>query len=82
MKPTVGILGTGIYIPPLRMSAKDISERTQGVWTEEAVIQKLGILQKEFPSKFTYLRFENCGHSPLVDKPDLLTDAVVSFIQP
>ena len=49
MKPTVGILGTGIYIPPLRMSAKDISERTQGVWTEEAVIQKLGIRQKAIP---------------------------------
>jgi len=49
MTPSVGILGTGIYIPNERMSAKEISEATQGVWTEEAVIQKLGIRQKAIP---------------------------------
>ncbi|MGD9887602.1 MAG: hypothetical protein AB7T03_06585, partial [Bacilli bacterium] len=45
MKPTVGIVGTGIYLPKQTMSAKTISEKTNGVWTEEAVIEKLGIKQ-------------------------------------
>lgn len=45
----VGIVGTGIYIPKPRMTAKDISEATQGLWTEEAVINKLGIVQKSIP---------------------------------
>ncbi|RSK28358.1 3-oxoacyl-ACP synthase [Bacillus sp. HMF5848] len=49
MKPTVGIVGTGIYIPEPRMTAKEISEATNGVWTEEAVIQKLGITEKPIP---------------------------------
>lgn len=49
MIPTVGIVGTGIYLPKLRMSAREISEATQGVWTEAAVIEKLGIRQKTLP---------------------------------
>jgi 3-oxoacyl-[acyl-carrier-protein] synthase-3 len=48
-KPTVGIVGTGIYIPNLRMHAKEISEKTNGVWTESAIIEKLGIRQKSIP---------------------------------
>lgn len=48
-KPTVGIVGTGIYLPKGRMSAKEISLATKGVWTEEAVIEKLGIRQKTIP---------------------------------
>lgn len=48
-KPTVGIVGTGIYLPEGRMSAKDISLATKGVWTEEAVIEKLGIVTKTIP---------------------------------
>lgn len=39
----VGIVGTGIYIPKGRMTAKQISEATKGVWSEQAVIEKLGI---------------------------------------
>ncbi|MFA5290471.1 MAG: hypothetical protein WC351_05460, partial [Candidatus Izemoplasmatales bacterium] len=50
MIPTVGIVGTGIYLPNKRMSAREISEATQGVWTEAAVIEKLGIRQKTLPS--------------------------------
>ena len=49
--PTVGIVGTGIYLPKERMSAKEISFATKGVWTEAAVIDKLGIKQKTLPSK-------------------------------
>jgi 3-oxoacyl-[acyl-carrier-protein] synthase III len=49
IKPTVGVVGTGIYIPEGRMSAKEISLSTQGVWSEQAVIDKLGIRQKSIP---------------------------------
>jgi 3-oxoacyl-[acyl-carrier-protein] synthase III len=47
----VGILGTGIYIPKNRMTAKEISEATKGLWTEQAIIEKLGIIEKPIPSK-------------------------------
>ncbi|MDR1586700.1 MAG: 3-oxoacyl-ACP synthase [Treponema sp.] len=44
-----GIVGTGIYIPQTRMTAKEISEATGGVWSEQAVIDKLGIVSKPIP---------------------------------
>lgn len=47
----VGILGTGIYIPKNRMTAKEISEATKGLWTEQAIIEKLGIIEKPIPGK-------------------------------
>jgi 3-oxoacyl-[acyl-carrier-protein] synthase-3 len=47
----VGIVGTGIYLPKKTLSALQISRRTQGVWTEDAVINKLGIRKKYIPSK-------------------------------
>lgn len=49
MKPNVGILGTGIYIPTQRMTAADIALATHGVWSEAAVMEKLGIRQKPIP---------------------------------
>ena len=45
----VGIVGTGIYLPKGRMTAKEISEATHGVWSEQAVIDKLGIREKTIP---------------------------------
>lgn len=48
-KNHVGIVGTGIYIPKGRMTAKEISEATNGVWSEQAVIDKLGIIEKSIP---------------------------------
>ena len=48
-KNHVGIVGTGIYIPQGRMTAKEISEATEGVWSEQAVIDKLGIIEKSIP---------------------------------
>ncbi|GAA4843190.1 3-oxoacyl-ACP synthase [Algivirga pacifica] len=48
-KPRVGIVGTGIYIPETAITAKEISEATNGVWSEEAVIHKLGIDKKPIP---------------------------------
>lgn len=47
----VGIVGTGIYIPEGRMTAKEISEATNGIWAEEAVINKLGIVEKPIPGE-------------------------------
>ncbi|MEW5845938.1 MAG: 3-oxoacyl-ACP synthase [Bacteroidota bacterium] len=43
MNTHVGIVGTGIYIPEGRMTARQIAEATGGVWSEQAVIEKLGI---------------------------------------
>ncbi len=39
----VGVVGTGIYLPKQKMTAAEIASKTRGVWTEEAVIEKLGI---------------------------------------
>jgi 3-oxoacyl-[acyl-carrier-protein] synthase-3 len=50
-KPTVGIVGTGIYIPKARMTAKEISASTNGVWSEQAIIEKLGIREKALPGE-------------------------------
>ena len=47
---TVGILGLGIYLPEGRMSAKEIADATQGVWSEQAIVDKLGIVQKTMPA--------------------------------
>ncbi len=44
----VGIVGTGIYLPQGRMSAREISDLTKGVWSEQAVIDKLGIQKKRY----------------------------------
>ncbi len=46
----VGIIGIGTYIPETVMSAKEISEATKGVWSESAVVEKLGIVKKPIPS--------------------------------
>ncbi|MDD2278465.1 MAG: 3-oxoacyl-ACP synthase [Bacteroidales bacterium] len=45
----VGILGTGIYIPKARMTAKQIADATNGVWSEKAVFEKLGIREIAVP---------------------------------
>lgn len=50
-KTNVGIVGTGIYLPKGIMTAKEIAAATNGMWTEEAVIEKLGIKQKTIPTE-------------------------------
>lgn len=42
----VGIVGVGIYLPKQKMTAKEISDATGGNWSEDAVINKLGIVEK------------------------------------
>ena len=50
-KPTVGIVGTGIYLPKQKMTAAEISQATNGVWAEDAVVEKLGIITKTMPGE-------------------------------
>ncbi len=48
-KTHVGIAGTGIYIPTGRITAREISVATGGIWSEQAIIDKLGIVEKPVP---------------------------------
>ncbi len=45
----IGIAGIGVYIPEGRMTAAEISAKTKGVWAEEAISEKLGIIEKPIP---------------------------------
>jgi 3-oxoacyl-[acyl-carrier-protein] synthase III len=47
----VGIMGIGVYIPDQVMTAAEIAAQTNGVWTEQAIIEKLGIIEKRVPTK-------------------------------
>lgn len=49
MAVNVGIVGTGIYLPEKFMTAAEIANGTNGIWSEEAVLQKLGIRKKPIP---------------------------------
>jgi 3-oxoacyl-[acyl-carrier-protein] synthase-3 len=49
MRNDIGVVGIGLYIPNEKMSAKDISSLTNGIWSEEAIISKLGIVEKSIP---------------------------------
>ncbi len=49
LKDNVGIVGLGVYVPEKYMDALDIAKATNGVWTEEAVVEKLGIVKKPIP---------------------------------
>ncbi|QGU96704.1 3-oxoacyl-ACP synthase [Clostridium bovifaecis] len=51
MRKHVGIVGTGIYLPKRIMTAKDIADATNGVWSEDAIRTKLGINQKSVPGQ-------------------------------
>ena len=45
----IGIVGTGIYIPKNRITAKEIADQTNGVWETQAIQSKLGINEKTIP---------------------------------
>lgn len=47
----VGIVGTGIYIPETHMTGEEIAMKTGGIWSKEAVIEKLGIRKKPIPGE-------------------------------
>ena len=46
----VGIIGIGVYLPQQIMTAQEISVQTQGMWSEQAIIEKLGIVEKRVPN--------------------------------
>ena len=81
----VGIVGTGIYLPKQVVTAKEIAEATQGVWTEDAVIEKLGIKQKyianseEGSQEMSYLAAVDCLERTGVDPLDL--DVILSVTE-
>jgi len=84
-KATVGIVGTGIYLPKQVMTAKYISDQTNGVWTEAAVIEKLGIKQKlvannqEGSQEMSYLAAMDCLKNTQVDPLDI--DVILSITE-
>jgi 3-oxoacyl-[acyl-carrier-protein] synthase-3 len=45
----VGIVSWGLYLPEPEMTAAQISQATGGFWSEDAVVQKLGIVRKRVP---------------------------------
>lgn len=47
----IGIVGYGLYIPEERQSAEEIAAETNGIWTADAIRDKLGIEQKVIPGK-------------------------------
>lgn len=51
MAVNVGIVGTGIYLPDTYMMAEEIAAATNGVWSKEAVYEKLGIAKKTIPGE-------------------------------
>jgi pimeloyl-ACP methyl ester carboxylesterase len=44
---------------------------------EYMVLDNINALEEQS----TYIKFDECGHSPLVDKPDELTKTILSFIE-
>lgn len=50
-KTNVGIVGVGLHLADTVMTAKQISEATGGKWSEDAVMNKLGIVEKRITSK-------------------------------
>lgn len=51
MKEHVGILSAAVYLPEGRMGAAEIAAKTNGKWTTEAIIEKLGIKEKTVPTQ-------------------------------
>jgi len=45
----VGIVSTGVYLPEDVITAAEIAASTNGVWAEDAVKEKLGIIKKRVP---------------------------------
>ena len=81
----VGIVGTGIYLPNQVRTAGEIAKATGGVWTEEAVTQKLGIKQiyvanqSEGPQEMSYLAALDCLQNTGVDPMSI--DVILSVTE-
>lgn len=85
MNDIVGIVGTGIYIPKQKVTAKEISDQTMGVWSEDAVIEKLGIIEKTTANKnegaqeMAYLAALDCLKNTNIDP--LQIDVILSVTE-
>ncbi len=84
-KVKIGIVGTGIYLPKQFLTAKEIASKTNGVWTEEAVIDKLGINkvlyanENEGSQEMSYLAAQDCLNNTNVDPLDI--DVILSITE-
>lgn len=85
MVENIGIIGIGIYLPKQVMTAKEIADATKGVWTEQAVIEKLGIKQKlvanhnEGAQEMSYLAAKNCLEDANIDPLEI--DVIISVTE-
>jgi len=76
-KSTVGIVGIGVYIPRTYMTAEEISAKTGGVWSVDAVRDKLGINKKtvalgsEGTQEMGYLAAKDCIESSGIDPKEI-----------
>lgn len=77
MHSHVGIVGFGLYLPENYITAKEVSEATGGIWSEEAVIEKLGFVKKTIPGskdgtqEMGYLAAKDCLKNTGVDAMDI-----------
>lgn len=77
MKEHVGILGLGVYLPDTYLTARDVSLATGGVWSEAAVIEKLGFTRKTVPGiedgtqEMGYKAALNCLKDNSIDPLDI-----------
>ena len=84
-KIDIGIVGTGIYLPKQFKTAKEIALETAGVWTEEAVIEKLGIKKVLYGNKdegsqeMSYLAAVDCLNNTGIDPLDI--DVILSIAE-
>jgi pimeloyl-ACP methyl ester carboxylesterase len=63
---------------------KNIKAPVLHIWgTHDKTVPEYMILDniKALEDQSTYIKFDKCGHSPLVDKPDELTKAILDFIR-
>jgi len=81
----IGIVGTGIYLPKQFKTAKEIAKQTNGIWTEEAVIEKLGIKKVLYANKdegaqeMSYLAALDCLNNTDVDPLEI--DVILSITE-
>lgn len=84
-KKKIGIVGTGIYLPKQFKTAADIALKTNGVWTEEAVIEKLGIKKVLYANKeegsqeMSYLAAVDCLKNTKIDPLEI--DVILSITE-
>lgn len=81
----IGIVGTGIYLPKEIVTSNDIAQATNGVWSNEAIVEKLGIKQKfianksEGPQEMSYLAALDCLENTGIDPRDI--DVILSVTE-